>query len=387
MKAISYSRGGWRELLFSFWAAVFLSSIAILPMMDGAGVIRYFIAIVSFIFGIISTNMFIHKVEIWIVSLIGISGILNMLAIGNASIFRYIYISMSIMIAWFLLSPYIRSEFLKWTVYINAGIICYRFWTEGLMQYLYLRSSNNYVSVYMVLITIMYYTISEYRKNMISLFPAILTVASCILGRGRGGILASLIMLIGVILYVSYKSNSAKLSQKIMLYVTVLLFICLLLYVVLNFETIQDYQVFNHFKRNGVDSNGRFEIWLDYTNYALSNLYYLLFGADYNIVPSTLRFEGNPHNSFLEVHALHGGFTFCVVLYLTLYSMRYAYVNKQWLYLLCFFVFLLRGFTDQVFWGPAGTPIFFFFLLIPYHWKYGSRDDHKGSKGHNVLMT
>lgn len=387
MREVNCARKKWMDLFFSSWAVIFLSSLAFLPMLQETSSIRYVIAIESFVLGIISLKMLMKKVEVVIFFLIGISGLMNKIFIDNISLNKHIYILMSIIIACFLLSSYVRSDFLKWAVYINTGIVCYRFWADGLTQRMYISSSNNYVSVYMIFISVIYYAIAEHRKDRISLFPAIMTFVVCLLGKGRGGILASLIMLVGSYIYISNEHNSARWIRRVMIYGMVLSVICLLIYMAFNFELFEDYQIFGHFKTSGMRSSGRFTIWLDYISYAFSDVYYFMFGADVNVVPSTLRHGGNPHNSFLDIHALHGFLTFCVMLYMALYSMRYAYVNKQWLYLLCFSILLLRGFTDRVFWGSAGTPIFFFFLLIPYHWKYVSRDNHKVSKDNSALMT
>ena len=120
---------------------------------------------------------------------------------------------------------------------------------------------------------------------------------------------------------------------------------------------------FAKFEQLGLSDNGRYNIWEDYIYKGNESTMNLFWGGPIGEVPRLERFAGNLHNSFLSIHACNGIILLGVVLLIIAKRIIRGIKDRSWVYLGCFLVIIVRGFTDQMLWGTSITPIFSYYLL------------------------
>lgn len=365
-------RNIYSNTLINIGVALYLSALAWLPIINVEGttlLLRYPIAILVAVLGLWSVDWKIRLSDLLLFCLIAITGFMNIRFVGNLPVNRLIYFFMSILISFLLMSPYVRLRHVKYCIYLNGAIILSLIMIKGNVQ-VYIDSSGNFVSVYAIYLASYYYAILENQQKARSIFPAVVTFIVCLFAEGRGGLLCSSVFLFGLGILKYWDVFSAKWLRYGLTILSICVVVFFASYFVQNLNSLSRIPLFSHFARNGFESNYRILMWDEYLQRATSGITPLLWGANYNETKWVGRFaNGNPHNSFVDIHGLHGGITFIIVIIMIAYACQWAWQHGRWIYLLSFGVLLLRGFTDRMFWGMPGTPIFFFFLLVPFHWR------------------
>lgn len=305
------------------------------------------------------------KVEILFFLVIVITGFINIQFTESLTLRKQIYLLSNLITARMFLSKNSHAKHIKLMLYLYAGFIIATYYFGGIKQQIYYGSSENAISICSIAVCSLYYTLSEHYKKEIDIFPAILTFIICLLSRGRGGIISSLILLIGVGLYIINNKFYTIWGRRIITFMLILGMAYSIKFFIDNSHSLQEYAVFEHFLRRGLRSSSRLQIWDTYIYHATANIESLLVGVNFDKIYAS----GNPHNSFLDIHRLHGGVGLLFVVYLIVNALLYAYTNGKRIFALCLIVFILRGFTDKALWGTQSTLIFFFFILAPYYWK------------------
>jgi len=327
---------------------------------------RYLIAVISTLTAFTGKKIKIPFSVIIFFSVCLVTGILNIYYIGNSTIPKLLYTLMSIVIAKVLLDDRLNPDFLLWAIYFNVFIVVYNFVQHGLGAKIYFSSSNNYVSVMLLFPAVVYYSIIERQKKKISVIPAMVIFILSVLAQGRGGILASGILLIAVYLSAGFNMLGTNRRACLALCLTsMILFMFIIFSAVFLFNIFDEILIFSRFNQLGMSDHGRFAIWDQYINSVKNNLLYLGLGAKLTELPAVVRQEGNLHNSFFNIHAFNGIVMFIFFIGYSLNAIRYGIKRRRWLFVMCMFTLYLRGATDQVFWGTLGTPFVLFFILAP----------------------
>lgn len=304
------------------------------------------------------------KVEILFILIIVITGFINTQFIESLSIHKQLYILSSLITARMFFGKNLHAKYIKFILYLYAGFIIVTYCYGGIKQQIYYGSSENAISICTIAVCSLYYSLSEHYKEEIDIFPAVITFIICLLSRGRGGIISSLILLIGVGLFIINNKVYTNWGRRIITFMLILGLVCSIKFFIENSHSLQEFAVFEHFFRRGMHSS-RLEIWDIYIYHATANIESILFGVNFDKIYAS----GNPHNSFLDIHRLHGGVVLLFVVLLIVNALLYAYTKGKRIFALCLIVFILRGFTDKALWGTQSTLIFFFFILAPYYWK------------------
>lgn len=255
---------------------------------------------------------------------------------------------------------------------IHCLIFSYFIITNQNPNEIFVYSSRNYVSVVMIIQTMLVYISTIQHNKKVHILPAVIAFLLSVWGVGRAGIFSSTLILIGVILHKLYRSKiTNNLSPKIMK----ILFISpiLLLVVVVVWPTFTDYLLpeiadsfdiaLNKMTSKTISQDPRFYLNMQYLDYISENLASLLFGANYSNIPILRYFNLNPHNSFIRLHSIYGFFGILIYSILILKSM-YRYIkNKNILYFLFLFSILFRISTDIIAFPGIIDPIIIYFIF------------------------
>lgn len=260
----------------------------------------------------------------------------------------------------------------KWVVWQTAVLFYITFVT---LSYHAVRSpemmlsisSNNYVSVLLIISVSLYYISIE--NNGIALkirniTPAFLTFLLCVIAKGRGGILAGALLLAGIVtVYLMQKENSK--GHKILI---ILAGISLLLsiYLFSDFNIKEWFFSLGNWKDKGAYSSDRIKIWTSYIRNCIDSPYNLFFGAPKKDIVAMAKYGGNPHNSFIQLHANTGIITLIYALVLIGIS-AHDYIEKdRYIGALLLGVICLRGFTDTFIFGNYAMPLFLYLVFLPH---------------------
>lgn len=349
---------------------LFFASLIWLPFITVGklrAMIWYTITLTCSYFGLLFIHFKIRIIDLIFLLLIGITGFINLIVVENISFNRTIYMCISIFVALLLMNPRIQAEKIRVLLYMNSALVLLASYFLG-VEHIYNDESENYVSVYAIALVCYFYTLCEYQRKRLSVFPAIITFILCLVARGRGGMLCSGFLLLGICFRVYLNHISTKLFRYIVVFLLFLFLGMVFIYFKTNINAIYEYPIFSHFASRGFESNARISMWNNYVSKAVTSTEGVLCGYNYDDIPRIAYHKGNPHSSFVDIHGFHGGITFIVIAVMIIIAYRWAWRQGKWIYLICFSVFMLRGATDRMFWGAPITPIFFLFLLLPYHW-------------------
>jgi len=200
------------------------------------------------------------------------------------------------------------------------------------------KASQNYISVLLIMTTVLLYISLERAEKRITIIPALLTLILCLWAMGRSGIISSAILLLGVAFMKRYDTRNR-------LYLKILLFAVILLILTGVLETLfveGNYLI--RFAHKGLESSARESILSYYVNQL--DLSSLLFGFDPYRDNFLRSFLFNYHCSFLNLHSLIGFAAFPMIIFLLLSLCKSFIYNR--LYSIFIIVILFRAFTDEV---------------------------------------
>ena len=231
-------------------------------------------------------------------------------------------------------------------------------------------SSRNYNSVILLLFASIYYTTLENHKKIIRVWPAILILLISIWSMGRGGILAGILLLLGV-LYFRLKDQVNKSKYHKVIWSLLGLTTFLLLVIVLIQDGFARYILDNtvfklgkfSYADNSFGDNPRVALWSEYFFKTSYSIKYALLGAPLDQCMHIHSFENNTHNSFIQLHAYNGLLSCVIVLFLIIRAEWYYWKNNLSIHFLMLNILILRAITDKFIFYQYGFPIFMYFLF------------------------
>lgn len=224
-------------------------------------------------------------------------------------------------------------------------------------------TSHNGISMMMMIACISLYIISSMEDKKIDLKPAFVTLLISIWGIGRSGIIASFVLLLGL-LFVRLRAK-----PRYIYIVIISLFIAYLYFDVLFIYAI-DYSFFgnaaDHYLATSIDpqSSERVVIWKNYINNL--DIFRVVFGV--NVLedpwPEGEMLAYNYHNAFINLH-LQTGFMGLIVIALIIFSLFKFYRTNQ-VFLVILLAIIVRCSTDILFFFESWDfiPYFFIFYIL-----------------------
>lgn len=298
--------------------------------------------------------------------LVALTGVINIVFVGNSTVNKQLYTLLSIGMALLFLNQKVDSGAFLLALLINAAIVLVRVMMDGPRGQIYISSTVNYVSVNLIYPMVLYYAVRESRKKKLIIWPAVLVWVLCLVVQGRAGILFCSFFLFGLLFYIFCgRMKKAAKRTRIIWCCGVVLAIVAVIGLGVAFDVVHRVEIFARFAEYGLTGNGRGPIWMEYLTASVSSLKSFVLAPDLTTLVRAMHHDGNLHNSFMNVHAYNGIVMLAVVVAMCCWAVWYGVRNGRWIYLICFATFSMRGATDYVFWGSTGTPILLYFLFLP----------------------
>ena len=360
----SLFEGGKKNILFSVLFSLYLG-LSLIRFVWPAQIINSFILVAI---GIISLVLMTVKIDRRHVNAyIFINGLIFSVLVSSLFVGRVERVEHSIIfalcgagIALLILNKKVSS----WSGYlVFYGITSYfiTLMISGVdVRYALSGSSHNGISMMMLVACVSLYAISGVQNKKIDLLPAILTFIICVWAIGRSGILASLILLVGILI-VKWKFRGWAIIYHIIIF-------CFFVFMVI---VNQDYllSIIDNLIRGAIENYSyksaqeepRFMLWENY--YHNLDLYRIVFGA--NLLedpwPEGELYAYNYHNTWINLHAQTGlmGLLVCTLLFCALIN----YFKTNRLFFVLLLVLLVRWTSDIGLFFESWDFLIYFFIF------------------------
>ena len=322
-------------------------------------------------FGIVSlfgmrSKLRVRSIFFWAIGAAFLS-ILNTVIIGNQNVIRTGILFAAFFLAIFFLLDEVDERAFAISVYINSLFVLIKLLQNGVKGRVYDGYSNNYVSILLLSPAVLYYAVCSARGRKCSVFPATITCVLSFLMGGRGGVLSTGILLMGVILHKYFKDRESRRERVILGIILCIVLVPMMVYGIMSIfqNESSDLYIVDRFTRFGMEGGQRLDIWNEYLGDLSLSWKYFVFGVDQSILYWAQPFEGNLHNSFMFVHAYLGIVGFVVFVVLMIRAMVKAIKSGKWLYFCAILTFAFRGFTDHVFGANRISAIIIALIFLP----------------------
>ncbi|MCX6564921.1 MAG: hypothetical protein NTW38_00605 [Candidatus Aminicenantes bacterium] len=255
-----------------------------------------------------------------------------------------------------LLNKKVFSRMLLWAFILVAGYFIISMLIGVAPSNVLVGRSANHVSTVMIFLGCLVYGRCADENKRFSLIPALIVFMLSVWALGRGGIIASGIILVG--LFVS-KRRRARFDYYFIGLGVIVVGIILFGDIRINFNLFHKSFSFEKFSSKSAIEDPRILI-LDQYKEKL-NLKTVLLGFDRDALEEIFPLE-NMHNSFLAMHFRFGMFAFPIIGLMFYALVRSLSKNK------CFFILLLaiyvRAFTDTILLPTGYFDFVFYFIYV-----------------------
>jgi len=211
--------------------------------------------------------------------------------------------------------------------------------------------SRNFISV-VLLIGLGYHIISSFQNNKNpSLLIHLLSMIIAIWATGRGGIIATGILLLSFPVLLKIKTGYK--------FLILLLILSLSFIVYDNFNTLLYEFGLGRFNQLGIEDS-RTAINVEYLSKSTDSGYNLFFGCPLYEVHSIVEVDNNPHNAYIRLHIFYGLFGFIILICAIIYTLFKYIKTKNYFFLMLAVALLFRSYVDSTaFHGPFDPLIYF----------------------------
>lgn len=296
--------------------------------------------------------------------LYGLTLVINWITIGNIT---FSDIMVNVLLVGITLVMLIN----RWTYwegiiifYATALAVLYALNTRTVLRIF--GSSNNYISVVLILAVSFYYIAVENDGRKIKLYdllPALICFFLSVLAEGRGGILSTAV-LVALMLFLYMRTVANKRARRSIIIILILFLVGVVL-LIRNVDLLDTFMSLGKFGTRGANNSDRAIIWGSYFAKMRESIGYILVGAPLRDISIISLHGGNCHNSFLQLHAYNGLLMFIVFIVMLVRAFIYYWKNQQFVKVAVLAVLVLRGMTDKFIFGQYGMPIMLFFVLYP----------------------
>ena len=351
-----------KRILVNTAVALYFIAMIVSTQMGGLLVSLLWYGSVTFgaVIALYSCDLKIERYKIVFMALTVITGVINMYFIGTTRIRDQVLIFFLMLLSMLFTSEYASENTFLFASVANILLVIFKFLTVGFHGQIYNASSTNFISVYLLYPTVMYYIKAERNNSKIALYPAAVIWILSLLSRGRGGIIATSILLLGIFIYV-FKRTEDK--WRILFIYGVILVAGVLAYnldVIIN--KINSSVITEYFRHRGMKSI-RTTIWSDYFDHTFASVKEIILGTDISKTFAGMYKMGNPHNSFLNIHMHNGLIMLIAVIGLLIKRTVDSIRSRNLIFTVCMLSMMFRAFTDSVFWPAYGSAVLFAFLF------------------------
>lgn len=354
-------RGSWMAslLLFMVMVLLFMTRIDRSLITASTYAVVLFSVVCHWYIYKVYKKTFVYKKFVKFIISFSIVYIINLLFVGNLELKQALIgtiVSSAVALLIFLFHH--KKSILVLLFCLLLVFFVYKWFILGMDANELTINSRNYISYFLFLfaLPLVFY---HYKQNSVPIFliPIVILIMS-VLAIGRGGILMSLLFLVGWILM---KIRTTK--HRFLFYVVLFTIGFAVSYVIADPDFFDTY--FSRFEERAFESAVRTEGWIKYVEKIVNPIYFIV-GYPVKKEPYIMNvLEGSLHNSYLTLHARLGCVSF-IVLFFLYKAMKYLFIKRE--YLLMFFLggLLLKGFTDADFpcTGVAGDTYIYILILI-----------------------
>lgn len=219
-------------------------------------------------------------------------------------------------------------------------------------------NSANYLSYYALLYSFPYYLACTKENKEPWIIVPIITVFVALLAMGRGGILASGLLLV----FQLYGKINAPGYMKHIYRLAIVIIVGSVLYVGISDDVYST--LFSKFEEHGMDSRGRTDSYSAYLLSLVNPLYFLL-GAKISTIPYIYKYlDGHIHTSWLTVHSRVGIYS-VFILVCVVSGLIYLYKQKKYYVFAVLAALLFAGITNTDIGGTmVGGDLYMFYLVL-----------------------
>ncbi len=289
-----------------------------------------------------------------------IFGLINNLLVGNVVIgdmfLQMCFIAIAFALCNINISP-LQSAVLLYSAV--AYYLTFIISGQSLEDAIYIVSKN-YISVYLLAFLTYYYI--AHRQKELKVHPVLVVFAVTLFGMGRGGILSIGSLAFLLLLLIITNNADIKTWHR---WLTGILMVGIIFALVNVFYSTELFSKFIEMRFE----TPRFQFWQQYWEDAVSSLVGILLGAKINLneyLQIEKTFDGNLHNSFMQLHANYGLVILVSLLALIMRTMTRYIKEKNYLFAILLLVLCVRASSDMVF-GTGYTTfnsIFLYYLLL-----------------------
>lgn len=254
--------------------------------------------------------------------------------------------------------------------FYGYALIFFAYMILGIEASQIFATSRNFISIFLLLVAGFYYLGCNGEKRAPALDVGMLGLFFALWANGRSGIIAFGLMVFLTIAF--YPKNWVR----IILYVLIMVIGFRLL--VPNFD-LYNFEIFSlaveRYDRLGLE-DVRSEINLDYLIAVSEGVKEIMLGANLESIPLIVSLNGNPHNSYINLHVNYGIFGVLALGLLLVFSLLRISSRKSWLLLILLGGVLFRSLFDvAAFYGPLDVIIYsIFFVSLKYN-KYKGKHE------------
>jgi hypothetical protein len=217
-------------------------------------------------------------------------------------------------------------------------------------------SSGNGITSYLIVIQVCYSALAFELRRRITLLSSLLTLGICIIGFGRGSLVAAImICMLNLTFFV-------LMSRRMLMMLAPALIVCTFAFGAVLFDGASQYLMDNTKLVAGFKDNSREEMLSDYLN-KLDGLTFIT-GAQYEGTSINNSYGGNPHNSYIRAHHVFG-ILYLIVIGLSAFSLVSCNKMLSVKIYVCGLlgVLFIRAFTEPILF-PSLLDIFYYLIIF-----------------------
>lgn len=361
-------------LLLSFFLIVAVAVQVLEFTDDMMNMFKALAGLICYLFGFIYCNRkLVGKSVVYGVAMSSFM-VLNIIMVENATWVHLLWIWAYLGVAMLLFDFGIPRRFVIIIFYSVCAYFLYLAFSGSFIKEILTHGSANHVSILCVFYMFLYYL--SFRSRKVELLPYIPVLVVLFLSfwtASRAGILSCALFFL-LLLRHNFKHSNTK-TQKIVFFAVIGLLAAGVAYFFINYFDMFDEALLDKVDKQGMES-ARSEIWKEYFRGMTDNIEYFFFGVfgDSPMYPALRRYDGNPHNSFLMLHAKFGLLGFVFIIFFLFKSLKKMFKKKDSLLISLFLLSFLRCFFDWNAFPGLYDVIFWFFVfykdLDPRYNKY-----------------
>lgn len=305
--------------------------------------------------------------EIGFVFVMYFFGVLSSFYNANATVLGYIYNMISSIGIALILSRFHIYRWIPRMIYIIFAIFLFIYFVKhnGDLYYFLQPGGNsrNYISVLILMITALVYISEEENFYKGKYMWSFIGVFFCVLAVGRGGILASVtLLLLNILIWMKRSSRSSDFAAKGLFAAAISIIVLVFIFSL----GILD-KVLGNFAIYGLDSPREEILWRPYLK-SLEYVPNLFFGSYYKELVGKY---DHLHNSYLMLHARFGIFFLVILVILLIRSFIILWGKKQYFQAALLVAYLQRAFTDSMLGFSYCDTVLLYYVFVNFeHRKY-----------------